>query len=235
MTDIELRVLKNAFNDMIESLALVEEGRVRLNADYYWALDPADVLDPPRSPQDPGLGRLSDCMNEIRAVVDAPERATTYHLVWLGDILRAIGIGAEGEIAGHSTSRASAPHVSLHDLFPGRAPKQSRRHAPSAGRPLSAGRRRAVRSTRRRSSCSPPSDCGPGGPGSDRLRADSPGDRRLPDDPTCGWARSRKKSAHPAPLQRELGERVYPRAARGLCGRNRRHCCVCDTGKHAGR
>lgn len=102
MTDIDLNVLKRAFNDMIDSLALVEASRVRLNADYYWTLDPADVLDPTRSPQDPGLGQLSDCMDEIRAVVDDPERATTYHLVWLGDILRAIGIGAEGEIAGHS-------------------------------------------------------------------------------------------------------------------------------------
>jgi hypothetical protein len=102
VTGIDLDVVNRACIGMIDSLALVEEGRVRGNADDDWTLDPADVLDLSRSPRDPGMGQLGDCVDGIRAVVDDPARATTYHLVWLGDLLRAIGVGAEGEIAGHS-------------------------------------------------------------------------------------------------------------------------------------
>jgi hypothetical protein len=97
---VDLELLAKSFAQMVGVLSEITDGQAELDADYYWAVDPRQALQPYETPGEIGMGQISDCMQELRAALDDPGRVTTYHLVWLGDVLRALGVGIDVEIAG---------------------------------------------------------------------------------------------------------------------------------------
>lgn len=100
MTSVDLKVTAEAFSLLMDTLRGLAGDHVDLDADYYWAVDPAEALRPYEHPESIGIGQLSDCMAELRSITGDPQKALTYHLVWLGDVLRALGASAGVEIAG---------------------------------------------------------------------------------------------------------------------------------------
>jgi hypothetical protein len=99
VTGVDLKVTSEAFSLVMSALRGLVGDQVDLDADYYWAVDPAEALHPYEQPKSLGIGQLSDCMAELRSIADDPQKALTYHLVWLGDVLRALGASAGAEIA----------------------------------------------------------------------------------------------------------------------------------------
>ncbi|MFK0289858.1 hypothetical protein ACIQU6_05115 [Streptomyces sp. NPDC090442] len=61
-----------------------------LELDYYWDISREDLYDPMKDPE-PGLGQLVDTWEWTSRLPDEPDDVIGHHLVWLGDILRAIG------------------------------------------------------------------------------------------------------------------------------------------------
>lgn len=69
---------------------------VDLDKDYFWSIPPNELYDVHNCPADLTIGRLSESWRNIEDLLADPDRVVGYHLVWLSDVLRAIGHGATG-------------------------------------------------------------------------------------------------------------------------------------------
>ncbi|MBE1500487.1 hypothetical protein H4696_007587 [Amycolatopsis lexingtonensis] len=66
-------------------------GSVALRHDLFWELTPGQRYDLDREPSEHTIGQLSESWAQLVAMADDPDRAVGYGLVWLADVLRALG------------------------------------------------------------------------------------------------------------------------------------------------
>lgn len=71
--------------------AVTKSDSVVLDKDYFWSIPPDERYDVYNTPADLTIGQLSDSLEFLKPLLADPDDALTYHLVWLADILRAIG------------------------------------------------------------------------------------------------------------------------------------------------
>jgi hypothetical protein len=76
--------------------AATNSSAVDLGEDYFWSILPAALYDVYDSPADLTIGHLSESWQNTRDMLADPDHVIGYHLVWLSDVLRAIGHGAVG-------------------------------------------------------------------------------------------------------------------------------------------
>ena len=63
---------------------------VDLGEDYFWSIPPTRQGDVNADPE-LTVGQYSECLEHLESVVENPENAIGYALVWLADVLRAVG------------------------------------------------------------------------------------------------------------------------------------------------
>lgn len=89
---VPLSVLRDATQLLLDHLQDVAGGdEVQLEHDYFWSISPRQMHDFDTVPTEMTVGQLSDCLSNLQSIVDDPDDALSYGLVWLGDILREIG------------------------------------------------------------------------------------------------------------------------------------------------
>jgi hypothetical protein len=66
-------------------------GSVTLDHELFWELTPQQRYDLAREPAEHTVGRLSESWAQLAAMTDDPDRVVGYGLVWLADVLRALG------------------------------------------------------------------------------------------------------------------------------------------------
>jgi hypothetical protein len=88
---IDVDLLERASALLIRHLKEQAGAEVLLDHDYYWSVPATQVYDVYQAPKDLTIGQITECMEWLGAVVEDPERALVYHLVWLADVLRAVG------------------------------------------------------------------------------------------------------------------------------------------------
>ncbi|MEV0363432.1 hypothetical protein ACIBEK_21450 [Nocardia fusca] len=59
--------------------------------DYFWSIPADSLYDVDNSPADLTIGQLSESWQNVRDLLAEPDDVIGYHLVWLSDVLRAIG------------------------------------------------------------------------------------------------------------------------------------------------
>ncbi|MGW6919435.1 hypothetical protein ACWGB8_37315 [Kitasatospora sp. NPDC054939] len=96
MTDepltISLAELRQAVDVLLRRVEAAAGGDVvALGAEYFWAVPPDEQYDVATPPGELTIGQLSESWQHLRDLVAEPDRAVGYHLVWLADVLRAIG------------------------------------------------------------------------------------------------------------------------------------------------
>ncbi|MFE6049228.1 hypothetical protein ACFQ6N_00545 [Kitasatospora sp. NPDC056446] len=96
MTDEPLHVslaeLRASFDILLRHVEATAAGdAVALDKDYFWSVPSAEQYDVLREPAELTIGQLSESWQHLRDLLADPDRALGYHLVWLADILRAIG------------------------------------------------------------------------------------------------------------------------------------------------
>ncbi|MCK2029465.1 hypothetical protein KZC54_06945 [Microbacterium sp. KSW4-6] len=64
---------------------------VRVGEDYFWSIPADQLYDVTAAPSGLTIGQLSESFDNIRELDTSPDRAISYGLVWLSDLLRAIG------------------------------------------------------------------------------------------------------------------------------------------------
>ncbi|MFH8379907.1 hypothetical protein ACH4E7_03035 [Kitasatospora sp. NPDC018058] len=96
MSDEALRVsvdeLRGAFDVVLRHVeaAAGDEG-FTLEKDYFWAVAPDEAYDMAKAPNELTIGQASESWGHLRDVLADEDRALGHHLVWLADVLRAIG------------------------------------------------------------------------------------------------------------------------------------------------
>jgi hypothetical protein len=65
-----------------------------LDKDYFWSIPPAEAYDVYNEPSNLTVGQLTECLDNLKVIVEDPSRSTSFALVWLGELMRAVGQGA---------------------------------------------------------------------------------------------------------------------------------------------
>jgi hypothetical protein len=90
-TQIEISTLRRAFELLLQHVETVHGPQVTLDADYFWSIPREHIYDVLTTPSDLTVGQLSESLANLEAMLDDPEGAISYGLVWLADVTKAIG------------------------------------------------------------------------------------------------------------------------------------------------
>ncbi len=89
---IPLDQLRHAFELALHHIeASAGSEVVALEHDYFWSVPGDELYDVPNQPRTITIGQLSESWQHLEDLLADPGRAVGQHLVWLADILRAIG------------------------------------------------------------------------------------------------------------------------------------------------
>ncbi|SEL85196.1 hypothetical protein SAMN04515665_12133 [Blastococcus sp. DSM 46786] len=64
---------------------------VYIEHDYFWSVPADELYNIDQPPGDLTLGQLSECLQQIESLVNEPDDVIAYHMVWLGELLKAVG------------------------------------------------------------------------------------------------------------------------------------------------
>ena len=90
-TRVPIATLKQAAKVLLEHVEAIEGEFVSVDKDYYWAIAPEQLYDVLHEPSDLTVGQLTECLDNLNSIVADPSTATSYGLVWLADLARAVG------------------------------------------------------------------------------------------------------------------------------------------------
>jgi hypothetical protein len=88
---IPISTLRHAAEVLLAHVEALEGEFVSVDKDYYWVIPSEQLYDVFHEPSDLTIGQLGECVEQLDAVVADPARATSYALVWLADLVRAVG------------------------------------------------------------------------------------------------------------------------------------------------
>ncbi|AEH09652.1 MULTISPECIES: hypothetical protein [Protofrankia] len=89
---VPLETLTAAFALLIEHLRQEAGTEVSLDKDYFWSIPRELLYDVYAQPTDLTVGQLSESLADLQSALADPSKVTTYGLVWLADLLKAIGL-----------------------------------------------------------------------------------------------------------------------------------------------
>lgn len=90
-TVVDLAALRAATAALLDHLSELEGGEIFLEHDMFWSISSPAIFNVYERPEDLSIGQLSESWDNVRRMVD-DDRLLAYGLVWLADVLRAIGI-----------------------------------------------------------------------------------------------------------------------------------------------
>lgn len=84
--------LRNAFELVLAHVeAMATAQSITLDQDVFWSIPAEELYDVYNTPSDLTIGQLSESWQHLRDLLADENRVLGYHLVWLADVLRAIG------------------------------------------------------------------------------------------------------------------------------------------------
>ncbi|MFI5831456.1 hypothetical protein ACIA6C_30095 [Streptomyces sp. NPDC051578] len=88
---IPLDQLRTAFELALQHIEASAGSAVALEHDYFWSIPGDELYDVPNEPKTITIGQLSESWQHLEDLLADPNRAVGHHLVWLADVLHAIG------------------------------------------------------------------------------------------------------------------------------------------------
>lgn len=88
---VPIEVLRQASKALLDHLEAIEGASVALDIDHFWRIAPEQLFNVYNEPNDFTIGQLAECLESLAQIADDPARATSFALVWLADLLHAIG------------------------------------------------------------------------------------------------------------------------------------------------
>ncbi|MEU8464539.1 hypothetical protein [Streptomyces sp. NPDC029003] len=88
---IPLDRLRHVFELALQHIEASAGSTVALERDYFWSVPGDELYDVPNEPRTITIGQLSESWQHLEDLLADPDRVVGYHLVWLADVLRAIG------------------------------------------------------------------------------------------------------------------------------------------------
>ncbi len=88
---VPIDVLETAFRTIMAHSREIAGDDVLVDVDYYWSIPEEAAYDVYREPASLTIGQLSECVDHLRRLADDSPEVLSYALVWLGEVLMAIG------------------------------------------------------------------------------------------------------------------------------------------------
>jgi hypothetical protein len=88
---VDIAQLRRALAIGIDELQRTSGSVMRLEKDFFWAIPREERFNPYEQPETMTVGQLSELIGHVSALDSDPGRVTRQHLVWLGELLKAIG------------------------------------------------------------------------------------------------------------------------------------------------
>ncbi|WP_405492215.1 hypothetical protein [Nocardia sp. NBC_00511] len=89
---VSLAELRRSFNLLLDHLeAATDGGIIHLDQDYFWSIPQDELYDVTTVPSNLTVGQLSWSWEHLTDLLAEPDRAIGHHLVWLAEVLRAVG------------------------------------------------------------------------------------------------------------------------------------------------
>jgi hypothetical protein len=88
---VSLDDVRLVLSRVLDQLVDTEGGEIQLENDYFWAIPSEQLYNVYASPKDLTIGQLSESWRNLQGILDEGAPPNAYALVWLGDVLRAIG------------------------------------------------------------------------------------------------------------------------------------------------
>jgi len=87
---IDTRELREVFERLITHLEQTKGASVTLHEDYFYSLPYPEIYDVMNDPPAPTIGQLTESWSNLHRSADV-DTTITFELVWLGDLLKALG------------------------------------------------------------------------------------------------------------------------------------------------
>ncbi|KAA9156454.1 hypothetical protein FPZ12_027595 [Amycolatopsis acidicola] len=88
---ISTQHLRAAFEAALTRLTEQEGENITLERDYFWSVPPNELYNVYEQPQELTIGQLSESWQNIQKLTEDTSAAIPQHLIWIADILRALG------------------------------------------------------------------------------------------------------------------------------------------------
>jgi hypothetical protein len=83
--------LRQICDELLRHVAQVDGDAFRIEHDYFWSIGASQRRNPYDRPNDFSIGQLTECWDNLRSRLGDPDDRLSYELVWLGELLIAIG------------------------------------------------------------------------------------------------------------------------------------------------
>ncbi|MEU1824141.1 hypothetical protein ABZ502_17145 [Streptomyces abikoensis] len=93
---IPLDQLRKAFDAALRHVEASAGHTVALGNDYFWSVPDDELYDVLNEPKALTIGQLSESWQHLEDLLAHQDGVLGYHLVWLADIIRAIGQDTAG-------------------------------------------------------------------------------------------------------------------------------------------
>jgi hypothetical protein len=89
---IRIDELRTMVTTLLDRLEEVHGDAIDLDVDYFWNIPPAALYDPYSEPAELTTGQLSETWHNLESVLTNADGVVLHDLVWVSDILRALGL-----------------------------------------------------------------------------------------------------------------------------------------------
>lgn len=90
-TVVSTAFLRGAFEALIGHIEETHGDTLRLDQDYFWSVPPREIYDVTKQPTELTIGQLTESLDFLRNQIDDPDGQVSWGMVWLGDVLKAVG------------------------------------------------------------------------------------------------------------------------------------------------
>jgi hypothetical protein len=90
-TRIPVEKLRQVFDLLISHVTRVSGSEIELSKDAFWSIPAGAVYNVYADPQELTIGMISESWSHLEAMADGEKSVVGYGLVWLAEVLRAIG------------------------------------------------------------------------------------------------------------------------------------------------
>jgi hypothetical protein len=91
VVQLQVDELRRVFELLMAHITKSGDGRLATSRDYFWSIPAPDRYDVYKEPNEFTIGQVSEAWENLRGMLEGRSEALGYGLVWLADVLRAIG------------------------------------------------------------------------------------------------------------------------------------------------
>jgi hypothetical protein len=88
--------LRQVFELLIDHVEKGQGGQLPVSRDYFWSIPAPERYDVYNQPGELTVGQVSEAWDNLHEMLEDPSKVIGYGLVWLADVLRALGDEAVG-------------------------------------------------------------------------------------------------------------------------------------------